>query len=111
MSQGQLPAVAIQASVLIVNISHTLVEDTDWEYSEFSAYDLGQAVAHMTIQAHAMGLACRQFRAFDKDRLTERLHIPAHWEILTMTAIGRAPGPQRGPGSHHREPSITWPRD
>jgi hypothetical protein len=26
------------------------------EYSEFSRYDLGQAVAHMTLQAQALGL-------------------------------------------------------
>lgn len=103
---------ARQASVLVVNISHTRVEDTDWEYSEFSTYDLGQAVAHMTIQAHAMGLACRQFRAFDKQQLTDRLHVPTHWEILTMTAIGRAAaGTGRGPRAGRRQPSITWPRE
>lgn len=56
---------ASQASALVVNLAHIAVEDTDWTYSEFAIYDLGQAVAHMTIQAHAMGLACRQFRAFE----------------------------------------------
>lgn len=103
---------ASQAGVLVVNISHVHVEDTDWEYSEFSTYDLGQAVAHMTIQAHSMGLSCRQFRAFDKDRLTAQLQVPPHWEVMTMTAIGRpGRGAGRGPRASDREASITWPRD
>jgi nitroreductase len=38
-------ASAIQAVLLLVNICHARVEDTDWEYSEFAQYDLGQAVA------------------------------------------------------------------
>lgn len=102
---------AAQASALVVNLCHVLVEDSEWEYSEFAAYDLGQAVAHMTIQAHAMGLACRQFRAFDKDRLADLLEVPPHWEIFTMTAIG-VPGPsaRRSFRASTREDDITWPR-
>lgn len=103
---------ASQSSVLIVNISHLLVEDTDWEYSEFAAYDLGQAVAHLTIQAHSMGLSCRQFRAFDKELLSKVLDVPRHWEILTMTAVGRvAPQISRSLGASQRIPSVTWPRE
>ena len=44
------------ASLLVVNICHRFVDGTDWDYSEFAEYDLGQSVAHMTMQAHAMGL-------------------------------------------------------
>lgn len=102
---------ASQASGLVVNLSHVFVEDTDWEYSEFSRYDLGQAVAHMTIQAHAMGLACRQFRAFDKAAVQALLDVPAHWEVVTMTAIGvAAPEARRGARASQREADVTWPR-
>src|SRR5215469_6586127 len=38
------------ASLLVANLAHRYVADTDWEYSEFSLYDLGQAVAHLTVQ-------------------------------------------------------------
>lgn len=69
---GSSAAWAPSAALLVVNLSHTRVEDTEWEYSEFSQYDLGQAVAHMTIQAQSMGLACRQFRAFDRERVLGR---------------------------------------
>jgi len=102
---------ASQASALVVNLSHVHVEDTDWEYSEFSIYDLGQAVAHMTIQAHSMGLACRQFRAFDKDAIVQLLEVPQHWDVVTMAAIGRASSEAvRGPRASQRDAVITWPR-
>jgi len=78
------------ASVLVANLCHRLVEDTDWDYSEFALYDLGQAVAHMTIQAAALGLAARQFRAFDRAALAVEFGVPDHWEVTTMTAFGRA---------------------
>lgn len=87
------------ASLLVVNICHRFVDGTDWDYSEFAEYDLGQSVAHMTMQAHAMGLSSRQFRAFDRSAVESALAVPAHWVAMTMTAIGRparhAHAPQR----------------
>lgn len=82
---------APSASILVVNLTHRWVQDTDWPHSEFSLYDLGQAVAHMTFQAQAMGLAARQFRAFDRDGIASDFDVPAHWEVTTMTAFGRLP--------------------
>jgi nitroreductase len=78
------------AGLLIANLAHRYVEGTDWEYSEFSLYDIGQAVAHMTLQAQALGLSARQFRAFNRDALTAEFVVPAHWEVTTMMAVGRA---------------------
>jgi len=88
---------ASSASALVVNLAHRTVEGTDWQYSEFADYDLGQAVAHMTVQATALGLSCRQFRGFDLDGLTNDLLVPAGWAVVTMTAIGlaRDSGPSR----------------
>jgi len=107
------------ASLLIANLSHRYVEDTDWEYSEFSQYDLGQAVAHMTLQAQALGLSVRQFRAFDRDGLAAEFAVPAHWEVTTMSAVGRVPRPgqdqagDRGsalPGRQRRSvEEVVWP--
>lgn len=79
---------APSAAVLVANLSHRYVEDTDWQYSEFSLYDLGQAVAHMTVQAQSLGLHARQFRAFDRDALATEFAVPGHWEVSTMTAFG-----------------------
>ena len=66
------------------------VEGTDWEFSECSVYDLGQAVAHMSIQAQALGLHVRQFRAFDRDGIATEFAVLDHWEVTTLAAIGRA---------------------
>jgi hypothetical protein len=79
------------ASVLVVNLCHRHVEDTDWDFSEFSLYDLGQAVAHMTIQAQSLGLFARQFRAFDERGLAAEFDVPAHWQVTSMSAFGRLP--------------------
>ncbi len=96
---GSSRAWAPTAGLLVANLSHLFVEGTDWEYSEFSVYDLGQAVAHMTIQAQALGLAVRQFRAFDRDGLAAEFDVPPHWEVTTMSAIGRAPAGSAPPAA------------
>lgn len=88
---------ATTAALLVANLSHRLVESTDWEFSEFSHYDLGQAVAHLTLQAQALGLGVRQFRAFDREGIAADFDVPSHWEVTSMAAIGRAPCDQEAP--------------
>ncbi|GAB3305011.1 hypothetical protein GCM10027298_23770 [Epidermidibacterium keratini] len=101
------------ASLLVVNLAQVYVEDTtDWPYSEFSHYDLGQAVAHMTIQGLAMGLDSHQFRAFDRAGVAAEFGVPDHWEVTSMTAIGRAP--LRAANAVQVRASreeVTWARD
>lgn len=108
---------APSASLLMVNLAHVTVEGTDgWEYSEFSRYDLGQAVAHMTIQGLHLGLAAHQFRAFDRDALAEELRVPGHWEVTSMTAFGVAAhvaGEVTSAGTSRERASradVTWAR-
>jgi nitroreductase len=79
------------AALLVANLCHRYVEDTDWDYSEFALYDLGQAVAHLTVQARVLDLHVRQFRAFDRPGVAREFAVPAHWEVTTMSAIGRSP--------------------
>ena len=100
---------ALDASLLVVNLCHRFVEGTDWDYSEFAEYDLGQSVAHLTIQAQAMGLHTRQFRGFDRDAVEAELDVPKHWVAMTMTAVGR-PAPGAGPGGRERRPrpDLVW---
>ena len=85
---------APSASLLIVTMAHRYVEDTDWVYSDFADYDLGQSVAHLTLQAHAMDLACRQFRAFDLETLTTDLNPSPGWHLISMIAVGRPAEPR-----------------
>ena len=79
----------------------------------------GQAVAHMTLQAQALGLAARQFRAFSRTGVAAEFAVPGHWEVTTMMAIGRAalagaPGPapaRAGTPARQRRSveDILWP--
>lgn len=107
---------APHAGVLLANLAHRLVEDSELEYSEFAHYDLGQAVAHLTVQAHAMGLSVRQFRAFDRAAVAAAFEVPEHWEVTTMAAIGRPLGAEKhvrgaGTGLERRSrDDVTWAR-
>lgn len=83
---------ALDAGLLVVTLARRYVIEPEIAYSEFSDYDLGQAVAHLTLQAHAMGLAAHQFRAFDLDALTAELRPSPGWAIVSMIAVGKAAG-------------------
>jgi hypothetical protein len=37
-----------------------------------------------------MGLVARQFRAFDKEGLESEFGVGDGWELISMTALGRA---------------------
>jgi nitroreductase len=103
------------ASLLVVNLCHRFVEGTDWEFSEFALYDLGQAVAHMTVQAQALALYARQFRAFDQSGIAAEFGVPGHWQVTSMSAFGALPPAAEPPGpvamERARRPlaAITWP--
>lgn len=104
---------ASTASVLVANLCHRYVEDTDWDYSEFALYDLGQAVAHMTVQARALHLYVRQFRAFNRADLAAEFAVPSHWEVTTLSAIGGIAGSDEAdepalaePGGHRSRRSL-----
>ena len=95
----------------MLNVAHRWVDDSDLEYSEFALYDLGQAVAHLTIQAQAMGLASRQFRAFDKEALEAEFGVGQGWELVSMTAVGRSLPVDESVSRQPRRPvdELRWP--
>ena len=97
---------APSADLLVANLAHRYVADTDWDYSEFSLYDLGQAVAHMTVQAQALGLRVRQFRAFDRDGDRGRFRGAA--ALGGLHDVGDRPC-RRRPG--HDRPTAHAPPD
>ena len=57
-------------------------------YSDYAAYDLGQAVAQLCVQAGALGLSCHQFAAFDHAGLAEAAGVPPHWSVTTGSPSG-----------------------
>jgi nitroreductase len=92
---------AARAGLLVINIRARFVAGSEIEYSEFSDYDLGQAVAHMTFQALSLGLACRQFRAFDHAAVTRAFGVAEDWDVRTITAVGK-PAQQTPPARRRR---------
>lgn len=59
-------------------------------YSDYAAYDLGQAVAQLGVQAASMGLVIHQFAGFDHAGLAAATGVPPHWRLTTGIAIGLA---------------------
>lgn len=85
---------APSASAIILTL-HQVATDEDHEiaYSDYAMFDLGQAVAHITVQARSMGLQVRQFGGFDPRAATERFAVPPHWAVTTGIALGLPGGP------------------
>ncbi|MEG3633310.1 nitroreductase family protein [Micromonospora palythoicola] len=75
-----------RASLLLLAARHA----TD---NPFAAYDLGQAVAHLTVQATALGLHVRQVTDLDRHGLVADLDLPADVQPYVVTAIGQLGDP------------------
>ncbi|MEU5906239.1 nitroreductase family protein [Micromonospora sp. NPDC047467] len=61
--------------------------------TERAAYDLGQAIAHLTLQATALGLHVRQLTRFDQAGLATELNLPGGVRPLVVAAVGRLGDP------------------
>jgi hypothetical protein len=57
----------------------------------------------------------RQFRGFDRARIAGEFAVPDHWQVTSMSAVGRLPAGAEPPGpvplERSRRPlaEITWP--
>jgi nitroreductase len=60
-------------------------------------YCLGQAAAHLSLQAHAMGLWAHQFRRFDRDAVGDALGVPSYWRVIAGIAVGLRGNPAEVP--------------
>jgi len=83
-------APAASALVFTLNQVASGPQDDALGYSDYAQYDLGQAVAHLTVQASALGLGVHQFAAFDHDGLAALAQVPRHWVVTTGLAVGLA---------------------
>ncbi len=89
LSRGNSGWVPRASAVLVV--AAQLAPDSDGEggYKPFHAeYDAGQAAAHVTLQAHAMGLYAHQFAGFDKVAVADELGVPAYYKLMAGIAVG-----------------------
>ena len=84
-------------------------EDLALTYSDYAVYDLGQAAAHLTVEAAHLGLHVHQFAGFDHDALTEAFGIPPHFRLMTGIAVGRHGDPDDVP--EHEAAREQRPRE
>ena len=77
---------ADSAAALIVNIAE--IVDPEGNARPWARYDLGQAVAHLTVQAQHEGLHTHQMGGFDAARIHDVFGLDASLEVVSITAIG-----------------------
>ncbi|MGQ9905033.1 MAG: nitroreductase family protein [Anaerolineae bacterium] len=71
--------------VLAVALPHPRVG----KLGPYSYYDLGQSVAHLTVQATSMGLFVHQMAGFEADKARQAANLPDDCEPMVVIAIGR----------------------
>lgn len=93
------------ASVLVVAIAE---RERDGRPVPTAHYDLGLAVAQLTMQAHAAGLHAHQMGGFDAAALAGPLGLDASLSPVVVVAIGLRDEPHRLP--EHLRVRETAPR-
>ncbi|RXZ49661.1 nitroreductase family protein [Agromyces binzhouensis] len=78
---------ADSAAALVVNVAETV--DEAGTPRPWAKYDLGQAVAYMSLQAQHDGLHTHQMGGFDAARLAEAFGLRAGLDVVSVTAIGK----------------------
>ncbi len=77
---------ADQASALVANI--TRIESDEGKALSHSVYDLGQAVAHFSVQATADGLFVHQMGGFDAEALAAALDLDSRHRVVSVMTVG-----------------------
>jgi nitroreductase len=75
------------ASVLLVAAAVTVTDEG--KPLRWAAYDTGQAVAHLSLQAQAMGLVVHQMGGFDTEAVARLLGSDQALVPQTVVAVGR----------------------
>jgi nitroreductase len=74
------------ASVLIANVATLPIDET--RENPWARYDLGQAVAHLTIQAQEEGLYTHQLGGFDGEAIAKAFNLSAAQAVVSITVLG-----------------------
>ncbi len=77
---------AVNAPLLVVSVAK--LTRADGSPNPYAYYDVGQAVAHMSIQAESAGLRVHQMAGFDSQQARAVFEIPTGYDPVTVVAIG-----------------------
>ncbi len=106
---------AQQAPVLILAVAKLDFNHVD-RPNRHAVYDLGQAVANLTVQASAAGLQVHQMGGFDPNAARELFAIPKGFDPVAVMALGYQDGPSADAVTRTRKPlsdfvfSGSWGR-
>lgn len=93
---------AKHAPLLILTVAQTIREPG--KPNAWALYDLGQAVAHLSVQATALGLQVHQMAGFSADQARATFAVPEDHTPVTVIAIG-------GPGQAESLPENLRVRE
>ena len=83
------------AGALLVAVTEVI--DSEGKARPWAQYDLGQAMAHFSVQAHADGLHVHQMGGFDADALRTAFDLPEQLVPLSVSAVGTLGSPEQLP--------------
>jgi nitroreductase len=86
---------AEHAGAVVANIAS--VVDAEGNPQSHAVYDLGQAVAHFSVQATAEGLMVHQMGGFDAQTLGRELGLDSSQRVVTLMAVGSMGDPAHLP--------------
>lgn len=90
------------SAALVVNIAETA--DAEGKAHPWAEYDLGQAVAHLSVQAQSEGLHLHQMGGFDREAIRTAFALDSRFLPVSVTAIGAVGSPDTLPeGLRERE--------
>lgn len=78
---------AKNAPVLILTVAKNNYEKNN-HTNTHAEYDLGQAIANLTLQATALNLYVHQMGGFNSDKARELFNIPAEFKPMSVIAVG-----------------------
>ncbi len=81
------------ASALVVNLA--VVKNEAGEPQRWAEYDLGQAVAHLSVQAHSEGLYVHQMGGFDAEKISEAFGLGDELRAVSVMTIGKLGLPEQ----------------
>jgi nitroreductase len=107
LAEGNRPW-APAASLYVVAIA--LRADEAGTPFRWADYDAGQAIAHLTVQAHDLGLHVHPMGGFDPEALALAFDLPEHAVPISVNAIGVAAEADRLPERYRERESAPRTR-